>query len=149
MRLVLSLLAVVLLAGCDTVESVRDRVTQGAPPQERTFAAEPRAAYAAAQAALRSLGFTQTHGGPAEGTLDALSAIQPGDNPGGARQVSLHAEFRAVDGGTAVDVLMKEIIEDDSEHHPGMATTTTLRDTPMYEVFFHALQAGLPPPTGK
>ncbi|HVW22195.1 MAG TPA: hypothetical protein VHC86_13365 [Opitutaceae bacterium] len=142
-------MAVLLLAGCDTMESVRDRVTQGPPPQERIFAAEPRATYAAVQAALRSLDFRQTHGGPAEGTIDALSAIQPGDNPGGARQVSVHAELRAVDGGTAVDVQMKEILEDDSQRHPGMATSTALRDTPMYEVFFHAVQAALAPASRK
>lgn len=145
MRFVLPLMALLLLAGCDTVESVRDRMAEGAPPQERIFAAEPKATYAAARAALISLGFKQTHGGPAEGTLDALSAIQPGDNPGGARQVSIHAELRAVEGGTAVDVQMREIIEDDSEHHPGMATNSALRDTPMYEVYFHAIQAALAP----
>ena len=47
-----------------------------------------------------------------------------------------------MEGGTEVRLTLKEIIEDSSEHL-GMATTSPLRDTPLYEVFFHAIQANL------
>jgi hypothetical protein len=88
------------------------------------------------------MGYTFSRGGPAEGWLDALGPVLPGDAGENARQISLHAEFHAAEGGTEVALNLKEIIEDSSAHL-GMATTTPLRDTPLYEVFFHAIQANL------
>jgi hypothetical protein len=136
-------MAATLLSGCATVESVKERVQEGAPPRTRVFAADPKATYAAARAALDSISFQFTHGGPAEGKIEALSAVQPGDQPGSARQVSMRTQLRATDGGTEVDVQLREILEDDTEHHPGMATSTALQDTPLYEVYFHAIQDAL------
>jgi hypothetical protein len=143
----LLLAGALLLGGCAVADSVRERVAEDHAPHTRIFAAEPRATYAAAHAALEPLGFNFTHGGPAEGRMDALSSVMPGEAGENARQVSLHAEFHSAEGGTEVKVTLKEIIEDDSAHL-GMATTTGLRDTPLYEVFFHAIQANLtaPPP---
>jgi hypothetical protein len=132
-------------AGCSVADSVRERVAADNAPHIRIFAAEPRAAYAAAHAALDPMGFRLTHGGPAEGQMDALSSVMAGEAGEKARQVSLHAEFHAADGGTEVKVWLKEIIEDDSARL-GMATTTPMRDTPLYEVFFHAIQANLTAP---
>jgi hypothetical protein len=131
-----------LLGGCAMTDSVRDRVADDSPAHSHVFAAEPRAAYASLRLALNEMGYKFSRGGPAEGWLDALSPILPGDAGENARQVSLHAEFQAVEGGTEVRLTLKEIIEDSSEHL-GMATTTPLRDTPLYEVFFHAIQADL------
>jgi hypothetical protein len=134
-----------LLSGCNVVDSVHDRVAAENAPRVQVFAADPRTTYAAAHAALDPLGFHFTHGGPAEGRMDALSAVMPGDPGENAQQISLHAEFHSTDGGTEVKVNLKEIIEDDSAHL-GMATTTHLRDTPLYEVFFHAIQQNLTAP---
>jgi hypothetical protein len=139
------LASALLLAGCSVADSVRDRVAADHAPHARVFAAEPRAAYAAAHAALDPMGFRLTHGGPAEGQMEALSSVMAGEAGEKARQVSLRAEFHAADGGTEVQVWLKEIIEDDSARL-GMATTTTMRDTPLYEVFFHAIQANLTTP---
>lgn len=141
----LLLAGALLLGGCAVADSVRDQVAKDHAPHTRIFAAEPRATYAAAHAALEPLGFKFTHGGPAEGRMDALSAVMPGEAGENARQVSLHAEFHSAEGGTEVDLTLKEIIEDDSAHL-GMATTTSLHDTPLYEVFFHAIQTNLTAP---
>ena len=141
----LFLATALLLAGCSVADSVRERVAADNTPRTRTFAAEPRATYAAAHAALDPMGFRFTHGGPAEGQMDALSSVMAGEAGEKARQVSLHAEFHSADGGTEVKVWLKEIIEDDSSHL-GMATTTPMRDTPLYEVFFHAIQSNLTAP---
>ena len=141
----LLLAGALLLGGCAAADSIRESVAQDHAPHVRVFAAEPRATYAAAHAALEPMGFRFVHGGPAEGQLDALSAVMPGEAGENARQVSLHAEFHAAEGGTEVKLTLKEIIEDDSARL-GMATTTRLRDTPLYEVFFHAIQANLTAP---
>lgn len=146
MRLFLPVVACLLVCGC---ASIRDKMIVSSPPRVRIVPAPPRVAYSAARAALDQMGFTYTHGGPAEGELEAMSQVGPGDTPGSSHQYSLKAEFRAVSGGTEVSVRMNEIIEDDTEHRPGMATTTPLRDTPLYEVFFRALTNALgSPPAG-
>jgi hypothetical protein len=95
-------------------------------------------------AALDQFDFRFTHGGPAEGHLEAISSITHDSD--GARQVSLVAEFRLANGGgTEIAVRMKEILEADSDAHLGQGTETPLRDTPLYEVFFHNIgqQLGL------
>ncbi len=140
----LLLVAALLLSGCGTVDSLRQRVTEDAPPHVRVFPADPRATFAAARAALDSIGYTFVRGGPAQGRMEALSAILPGEAGENARQISLSAQFRAAEGGTEVGVVLKEIVEDDSARL-GVATTAPLRDTPLYEVFFRAIQANLPP----
>jgi hypothetical protein len=139
------LAAALALGGCAVADSVRERVAAESSPHARVFASDPRTTYAAARAALDPMGFTFTRGGPAEGRMEALSAVLPGEAGENARQVSLQAEFHSAEGGTEVRVTLKEIIEDDAARL-GMATTTGLRDTPLYEVFFHAIQANLTAP---
>jgi len=134
-----------LLAGCSVATSLRERAAVDRAPHARVFAADPRPTFEAGRAALDPMGFRLTHGGAAEGQMDALSAVMPGEAGENARQVSLHAEFHSAEGGTEVKVTLKEIIEDDSAHL-GMATSSTMRDTPLYEVFFHAIQANLTAP---
>jgi hypothetical protein len=139
------LAAALLLGGCAVVDSMHERIEADNAPHARTFAAEPRPTYEAARAALDPMGFHLTRGGPAEGQMDALSAVMPGEAGENARQVSLHAEFHSAEGGTEVKVKLKEIIEDDSARL-GTATSTSMRDTPLYEVFFHAIQQNLTAP---
>ena len=141
----LFLATALLLAGCSVADSVRERVAADNTPRTRPSPPSREPTYAAAHAALDPMGFRFTHGGPAEGQMDALSSVMAGEAGEKARQVSLHAEFHSADGGTEVKVWLKEIIEDDSSHL-GMATTTPMRDTPLYEVFFHAIQSNLTAP---
>jgi hypothetical protein len=137
----------VLLPGCAEVpDSLRNRMPGGAQPRVRAFSADPKATFAAARAALDQMGYRFTGGGPAQGRLDAMSEISPGDWPGSSHQFKLQAEFHpALDAsGTEVSVRMTEVIESDSANHPGQGTETALMDTPLVEVFFHGIQQNLP-----
>ena len=69
-----------------------------ANPHVRVFAADARTTFAAAKGALAQMDYRFTHGGPAEGRMEALSPIASGG--GGADQFTLAADFRTVDGGT-------------------------------------------------
>jgi len=93
--------------------------------------------------AVDQIGFRFERGGSATGNLEAISGLATGDDPGSTRQFSLKAKLSpTLDGGTEVRVWIKEIIEGDSEHQQGFATESPLRDTPLYEAFFHAIQQG-------
>jgi hypothetical protein len=132
-------------AGCDNVvDSVRARMEPAVEPHVRVFAADERTTYAAALAALDQIDFRFTHGGPAQGEMEAISSITREDAD--ARQVSLVAEFQAAGGGgTEITVRMKEIVETDSNGELGQGVESPLRDTPLYEVFFHYIDQGLAP----
>jgi hypothetical protein len=131
-----------VLSGCDSV-SEQIRAPFVAPqPKSHVFAADERATYAAAHAALDDLGFGFARGGPAQGVIEALGSVQTGGEASlnGARQLQLEAHFSpAADGGTQVDVVMHELVQSDLNQHPGMGTSTLLRDSPVYEEFFAAI----------
>jgi len=139
------------LAGCDSMpEGISTPFT---PPQpvSRVFAADGRTTFAAAHAALADIGFGYAHGGPAQGRLEAMSGLQAGGAEGlnSARQFQLEATFSpAPEGGTQVDVLVHELVEDDSRQNPGMGTSKALRDSPIYDEFFRAIQNRLAAPHG-
>jgi hypothetical protein len=62
----------------------------------------------------------------------------------GGRQLQLEAHFSsATDGGTQVDLVMHELVQSDLNQHPGMGTSTLLRDSPVYEEFFAAIDRHL------
>lgn len=142
--------AAAILTGCeDLATRVRNDVLPGEPaPQVRTFPADPRATFAAARAAVDQMGYRFTRGGPAQGHLEAISRISPGDTPGSAHQFSIKADFRpTLDGtGTEVSVRMSEIIEADSERHQGQGTEVPLRDTALCEVFLRNIQQAVAAP---
>ncbi len=111
-----------MLAGCDSV-SEQIRAPFVAPqPKSRVFAADERATYAAARAALDEMGFGYVRGGPAQGVIEALSSVQTGGEASmnGGRQLQLEAHFSpAADGGTQVDVVMHELVQSDMNQHAG------------------------------
>lgn len=151
-RLLLPVLtAAALLAGCETespIERVRQQVTGDYPSQHRTFQADERHTYAAARQALKALDFTFTRGGPAQGVMNAHSAINPGEHVGTVHQFGLHAEFQTgLDGkSTDVTVTMTETQADDVNGKLGSGAETPLRDTSLYEAFFRSIQASLNQP---
>jgi hypothetical protein len=140
--------AVLLFAGCD---SVRERFSPPVEPHVRTYPADPKATYAAARAALDKMGFRFVHGGPAAGTLTAVSDVSTGETMASARQFTLKAEFTDAPGGdgTQVSVRMTEVVESGPEHERPLATETSLRGTSLYEVFFRLIQQGLGAPVQK
>ena len=139
------------LAGCDSVpESISAPFT---PPQpvSRVFAADERTTFAAAHAALADIGFGYARGGPAQGRLEAMSGLQAGGEQGldSTRQFQLEATFSpAPEGGTQVDVIVHEVVEEDSRQSPGLGTSKALRDSPVYDEFFRAIQNRLAAPHG-
>ena len=96
------------------------------------------------------MGYRYVRGGPAQGELEELSAISPGDDTGSSRQISMKVRLSPdAEAGTSVSVSFGEILEAASTSEPGMATETPMRDTPLYEVFFRSLQEALQaPPKG-
>lgn len=139
-----------LLAGCESTDvgdAVRSALGPREAPRTRVFQADQRAAYGAARSAAESMGYRYVRGGPAEGELDALSAIASGDDPGSSRQISMKVRLSgASEGGTEVKVSFNEILEAASAPQEGMATETPMRDTPLYEDFFRNLQNALQAP---
>ena len=140
---VLILLAASLLfSGCESLSdaagSVRDRIAAREETRERTFAAAPRATYDALKSAATQMGYRQTRGGPAQGDLEAVSAVAPGERHGTSRQILMKARISAgLDGRSSIlSVSLAEVLEDDSSNRPGLATRSALRDTPQYQVLF-------------
>ena len=81
-------------------------------------------------------------GGPAEGRIEAHSAITGGDDTAtSARQISMKVNMEPESGGgTSVEVSLTEILSSDPTNKEDMATQTPLRDTPLYDVFFKDIQ---------
>jgi hypothetical protein len=96
------------------------------------------------------MGYRFLRGGPAQGELDAVSGIAPGEVNRSSRQVAVKVRLHAtLDGtGTEVSARFSEILEADSRNRAGLATETPLRDTPQYEVFFRSVQQALDAQTG-
>jgi len=147
------LCAATLFAGCDSGASDELHSVLGPreAPRTRTFQADQKATYEAVKAAVDSMGYRFVRGGPAEGELEALSGISEGDDPGSSHQISMKVHLTpAAEAGTDVEVSLTEMIEDQpSSAIPAMATQTPLRDTPLYEVFFRAVQTALNGPPAK
>jgi hypothetical protein len=144
----LSLLAaLMLLAGCDTFSSAREKFGSKEPARVHHYATEPRVTYEAARRASEQMGYRFVRGGAAQGELDAISGIGTSDTLSSSRQISLSAKFDGTpDGGTDISLWFKEITEGDSADRAGQALTRPLRNTPQYEVFFRTVQQVLDTP---
>jgi hypothetical protein len=142
--------AALVLSGCESglSDDVRSALGPREAPRSRVFQADQRATYEAARKAVDDMEFRFLKGGPAEGTLEALSAIGGGDEgAASARQISMKVSMQpGPESGTLVEVSLTEILEADATNQPGMATETPLRDTPLYDVFFKDIQKFLEQP---
>ncbi len=135
-------------AGCESMsdmkDGVRERMNARNEPKVRSYAADQRAVYAAALRAVDQMNYRFIRGGPAQGKLEAVSGVSTGDSLGSSRQITLRLELHsALDGGTGMSLWLNEIIEADSSQRAGQGTSTPLRDTPLYEVFFRTVQQAL------
>jgi len=140
-------LSVVLLAlsGC---ESVRDKVHEHFTPpvyQSKVVNVDQRKAYDVARTALAKMSFTFERGGPAQGRIAAVGPINTSaSGPGTARQLWFDAKLSpALEGGTKIEVLFSELVEDDFNKRPGQGALTPLRDSPIYEAYFQYIDAAL------
>jgi hypothetical protein len=133
-----------LLAGCN---ELADLQTASGPPRTRVFPAAPRATYAAAKAALQPMDYRFVRGGPAEGELEAISGIEPGDMGDGSHQVTLKAEFHpAANGGTEVDVWLTDIVDENPDDRTHPPTETALDNPALSEAFFDGIGQALAAP---
>jgi hypothetical protein len=136
------------LTGCESLSdaagSVRAKFTARDEGRTKPFAATTRVTYEAVRGAARAMDFRFVRGGAAQGELEAVSNVGAGETQHSARQVGMKVKLHAsADGGTDVTVRFTEILESDSSNRPGMATEATMRDTPLYEVFFRSVQQAL------
>jgi hypothetical protein len=139
---VLSLAIVGCESGARLPAVFRERISP--TYQSRVVAVEQKPAYEAARVALKKMNLTITSGGPAQGKIEGLSALQSGDGAGSARQLAISVRLtRALAGGTDVAVLFSEIREDAFSKREGMGTSTPMQDSPLYAVFFGHLDAAL------
>jgi hypothetical protein len=150
-KLATLLLAAVVLAGagCESGPKLpaafRERISPTYRPHSAS--ADQKMAYEAARVAVRKMNFKFTSGGAAQGKLEAISVLQPGEGPRAARQISLSVKLApGANGGTEVSALFSEIREDEFSKREGMGTSTPMQDTPLYEVFFRHLDEALARP---
>jgi hypothetical protein len=129
------------LSGCESFSDARDKFAAREQPRTHAYAADPRATYEAARKAADQMGYRFVRGGPAQGELEAISGLSTNDTMRSTHQISLHVKLNAaLEGGTELSLLLRELIEADSVRRAGQATVTALRDTPQYEVFFRTVQ---------
>lgn len=131
-------IAALSFAGCETVRNdVREHFA--APTYVlKVLNVDQRKAYDVARAALNKMNYKFERGGPAQGVIYALGPINTSaSGPGTARQVWFDAKFSpALEGGTKMEVLFSQLIEDDFNKRPGQGSLTPMRDSSIYEVFF-------------
>jgi hypothetical protein len=141
-------LAAALLLPFAACESVRDdlkagwRDKTGSPVwQSRALPAGQAAAYEAALAAGKALGFEFASGGTARGRLEMRTRVSR--DGGGARQYLLKARLSAdvPGGGTLVEVLITEVSAADYTQNFTQTSERSLRDGALYEAFFRNLSA--------
>jgi hypothetical protein len=134
--------AAVLLAtiGCESVDTVPTRVRERFEPprpQVRTFEVNSRAVFGAAVVAFRRIDFRVVRSGAAQGTISALSRIQPGGSFGTGRQYAMDVHVRAVEPDrTEVSVLLRE--QEESTSFAG-ATDLPVREHGLYGSYFDAI----------
>jgi hypothetical protein len=130
------------LVGCESGARLPSVFRERISPTYQTHAvlAAQRPTYEAAREALKKMSLTFTSGGAAQGKLEGLSVLQPGAGAGSARQIAISVKLSPLLwGGTEVAVLFSEIREDSFSKREGMGTSTPMKDTPLYDVFFSHL----------
>ena len=137
----LALCAVAMLAGCDSMSSrVQERFST-VPPHTRTFAADRRAVFNAAQLAVKNLELLLGKTSYSNGLVEAYAPIRPGDATRDARQTTMQVNLTdAAAGETEVAIL---VFENTEGAFPGGVSRQALREHSLYEMYFSALQQAL------
>ncbi|HTJ79589.1 MAG TPA: hypothetical protein VL357_11390 [Rariglobus sp.] len=139
---------VLALTGCGTVGSdftanVREKFA-GPTYRTKVVTGDSKAVYEAALVSVDKLGFRVVGGGAAQGRIEALSGLSASDSLKGTRQLAMKVKLSPVaSGGIEAAVLITEQVEDDFNKGAGQATETTLRNTPLYDVFFRSFEEAL------
>lgn len=144
-------LAAVGLTGCGTSgqdfsAGFREKIS-GPEFQKQTFGGTQEQAFEATQKILYDMGFRLTRTRAATGIVEAISSISSDSAHVGSLQRAAYVRLDEVVGGVLVEVRFTEIIEDSFGRGSPGATENTLRDTPLYQVFFRQLGNVLGDPT--
>jgi hypothetical protein len=136
--------SVLALVGCEASSPLSTRVRErfNAPqPKTQVFAADPRAVFEAAQAAMRQLDFQVSRAGVAQGILNGHSRLMPGDSFGKARQYVMEVRLHSYEPGkTEVSAILRE--QEESSSFAG-ATDIPLREHGLYGSFFAGVEQAL------
>ena len=135
----------VAFSGCETVrDKVHDRFTEPVY-RAKVVKVDQRKAYEVARAALTKINFTFERGGPAQGKIEAIGPLHASATaPGTARQIYLDVKLSpALEGGTKIEILFSEMVEDDFNKRPGQGALNPLRDSSLYEVYFRYIDEAL------
>jgi len=132
--------ATLLLSGCSSMESAKDSVRERWAARyegrNKAFNADQKQAYAAAQYAAKQLGLRVTRGGVNQGTLEAVSTLESDASLRGSRQLALKLRITREGEGVSVNLLLTEIVADDSSRASAMGMESPMKDSPLYELFF-------------
>ena len=131
-------LAVVLLAGCDSMsDRVRDRFSP-VPPKVRQFDGDLPTVFAAAQIAFKRLDFVLTDSSGAPVALEASSRIMRSESPGDSRQLVVNLHLHQMEGKqTEVAMRLSLQMKDASLGGP---SAQDQREHGFYETYFSTLQ---------
>lgn len=132
------------LAGCDTLSTTGDGLFATVPPQVRTFEADQKTVFFAAQRALKRMDFTLSRTQLAQGRIEAHSNLRTTEVYGAARQFTLKIELSGLgDRHTEVAALLYEQSEADFKSG---ATNRAIRQHGLYDSFFAQLEQALKEP---
>jgi hypothetical protein len=125
-------------AGCESVRSDFSERFSAPTYEVKIVNVDQRQAYEVTRVALSKMNYTFQRGGPAQGIIHAIGPINTSVNgPGTARQLWFDAKISpALEGGTKIEVLFSELIEEDFNKRPGEGSLKPLRGSPIYEAFF-------------
>ena len=127
-----------LFTGCDSVSSRISERFEGVPPKTRSYPVGQKIVFEAAQQAVRRIDFQLSRTAVAQGIVDGISRIQPGDAFSEARQHSIEVRLHSFEAeSTQVEVLVRE--QQESAAFAG-ATNIPLREHGLYDAYFAALE---------
>lgn len=128
----------ILLAGCESMSTrLADRFAN-VPPHTRTFAAEPKTVYYAAQTALRKVGLLLGRISIAKGSIAGYAPVRSGTATSDARQTTIEIRlFETETLETRVELLVWEHTEGG---FPGSVSEQAQREHSLYDLYYSALQ---------
>ena len=129
------------LGGCAVADAAGQAVQRRLqdPAVERGFPGAPRDVYGSLRAVVIRLGYRVVRGSPAQGELEAVSAVGAGVDPGSSRQLVLRVRLTAAEAGTTVRVRVADVREADSSRRAGHATEVPLPPGPRHEALLAEL----------
>ena len=125
------------LAGCETPTYTGDGLFGIVPPQVRTFEADQKTVFYAAQKALKRMDYNLTRSRLTSGTVEGTSNLRDTQVFGASRQFEFKIKIeRLLDGQSEVAVRLFEHSEADFKGTPSIRA---LEDHGLYDAFFENL----------